>query len=151
MRLNKLALAISTASLLSACQMNSQTLGGVAGAGAGAGIAKAAGGGTLAIIAGALAGAWFGSELGRRLNDDDRDKMRDTAQHSLSTDTSGTTSRWSNPDTGVSGTITPQDMFINSQGQQCREFHQSVSADGQTETGYATACRQSDGSWKVVG
>ena len=151
MRLKKLILAASVASLLSACQMSGQTLGGVAGAGAGAGVAKAAGGGTLAIIAGARAGAWFGSELGRRLSDDDRDQMRKTAQRSLSHDASGSTSRWSNPDTGVSGTITPQDTFTNSQGQQCREFHQSVSADGQTETGYATACRQSDGSWKVVG
>lgn len=142
---------MASAALLSGCQLDNQTLGGIAGAGAGAGIAKAAGGGTLAVVVGAAAGAWFGAELGRQLTDRDRSTMRETAQYALDDAPSGTTSRWENPDSGNSGTITPQDSFQNAQGQQCREFHQSVSAAGQTETGYGTACRQADGSWKVVG
>ncbi|MGD8326100.1 MAG: RT0821/Lpp0805 family surface protein [Sphingomonadales bacterium] len=142
---------IASISTLGACQLNNQTLGGVVGAGAGAGIAKAAGGGTLAIVVGAAAGAWFGSELGKNLTERDRTTMQETAQYALDDSPSGSTSRWENPDSGNSGTITPQDSFQNAQGQECREFHQSVSADGQTETGYGTACKQADGSWKVVG
>lgn len=143
--------ATAVLTILGGCQLDNQTLGGIAGAAAGAGIGKAAGGGTLAIIVGAAAGAWLGSEIGQSLTDRDRNQMQYTAQQSLETAPAGTTSSWQNPDSGNSGTVTPQDRFTNAEGQECREFQQTVTADGQTETGYATACKQADGSWKVVG
>jgi surface antigen len=36
------------------------------------------------------------------------------------------------------------------QGAYCREFQQTVSIGGREERAYGTACRQPDGSWKVV-
>ena len=35
-------------------------------------------------------------------------------------------------------------------GQQCREYQRTVTIDGKTETAYGTACRQPDGSWKII-
>ena len=36
-------------------------------------------------------------------------------------------------------------------GSQCREFQQTVMVDGRSEQIYGTACRQPDGTWKVIG
>jgi surface antigen len=35
-------------------------------------------------------------------------------------------------------------------GAYCREFQQTVTIGGKTESAYGTACRQPDGTWKVV-
>lgn len=32
----------------------------------------------------------------------------------------------------------------------CREFTRTIVIDGEEQTAYGTACRQSDGSWKIV-
>ena len=32
----------------------------------------------------------------------------------------------------------------------CREFQQTITVGGRTETAYGTACRQPDGDWKIV-
>lgn len=135
---------------LAGCDSSNQTLGTLLGAGGGAGIAKAAGGGTVAIIAGAVAGAWLGGEIGKSLDRRDRAAMQQTTQNALASSPAGTTSSWQNPETGHSGTVTPQQTFTNNDGRECREFQQSVNAGGKTETGYGTACRQPDGSWVVV-
>ena len=34
--------------------------------------------------------------------------------------------------------------------QDCREFQTTITIDGREQPGYGTACRQSDGSWKIV-
>ena len=143
------AVAVLSLTLIG-CAGNNQTLRTVLGAGAGAGIAQAAGGGTVAIVAGAVAGAWLGSEIGKSMDQRDRMAMQETTQTALSNSPSGSTSSWSNPDSGNSGTVTPQQQFTNNNGRPCREFQQSVNVDGKTETGYGTACQQADGSWVVV-
>ena len=62
----------------------------------------------------------------------------------------GETSTWKNPDSGHSGSITPTNTFQNANGQYCREYQQTINVGGQKEQGYGTACRQPDGSWKIV-
>lgn len=32
----------------------------------------------------------------------------------------------------------------------CREFAQTFTIDGETQSGYGTACLQPDGSWKII-
>lgn len=119
--------------------------GGIAGSNVGKGQGR-----TAAIIAGTLAGAWLGSEIGRSLDRADRAAMQQTTQTALENNQSGQTSTWSNPDSGNSGTVTPQAATTNNAGQPCREYHQTVMIGGQEETAYGTACRQEDGSWKIV-
>ena len=48
------------------------------------------------------------------------------------------------------GTVTPQPAYQTAEGTYCREYQTTVTVGGQTESAYGTACRQPDGSWRVV-
>jgi surface antigen len=134
-------------------QANKQTagtlLGGLGGAVAGAQFGG--GRGQLAAVAiGTLLGAYIGSEVGKSLDRADIAAMERTNQQALETGRSGHTSTWRNPDTGHSGTITPIRTTQAPSGEYCREYQQTITVGGRTEQAYGTACRQPDGSWKVV-
>ena len=57
---------------------------------------------------------------------------------------------WNNPDSGSQGSTTIDHTYVNAAGQQCKRFTEVVTAGGQTETVKGSACKQPDGSWKVV-
>lgn len=99
---------------------------------------------------GTLLGAFVGSEIGQSLDRADRAAAARTAQTTLETGRIGQTSSWSNPDTGHAGTITPTRTYQQPDGNYCREYQQTVTVGGKTEQAYGTACRQPDGSWKIV-
>ena len=99
---------------------------------------------TAAIIAGTLAGSAIGGSIGRTMDSVDR---ANTAG-ALETVRTGVSSRWSNPDSGVSYAVTPTRTFETSTGP-CREYTIDVMIGAQEETAYGTACRQGDGSWMV--
>jgi len=125
-------------------------IGAAGGAAAGGLIGAAAGGGAKGIIGGVLLGGLLGGAVGNALDQRDREYAARTYQTSLENARSGTTSAWRNPDSGHSGTITPTRTYQNAGGRYCREFEQTVTVGGQTEQAYGTACRQPDGSWKIV-
>ncbi|HLT76889.1 MAG TPA: RT0821/Lpp0805 family surface protein [Ferrovibrio sp.] len=133
-------------------QMNKETVGTVLGGVGGAVIGSAFGSGTgrlVGVAAGALAGAWLGNQIGASLDKADRTAMERASQQAT-TAPIGQTISWRNPDSGNSGTVTPTREGTSSSGEYCREFQQSVTVGGKTEQAYGTACRQPDGSWKVV-
>ncbi|MGQ0658326.1 MAG: RT0821/Lpp0805 family surface protein [Chromatiales bacterium] len=107
-------------------------------------------GNKIAIGAGVLAGGLLGNRLGANLDCQDQQYHADTAQNAFETQQTGTTSTWVNPDSGHSGSITPTRTYQEADGTNCREFTQAVEVDGQQQNGYGTACRQADGSWKIV-
>jgi len=125
-------------------------IGGATGAAAGGLIGAAAGGGTAGIIGGVLLGGLLGGAIGDALDQRDQELAYQQQQRTLETYQTNQTSTWSNPDSGHSGSYTPTKTYQNSQGQNCREFQQTITVGGKTEQAYGTACRQSDGSWKVV-
>lgn len=126
------------------------TLIGAAGGGlAGAQIGKGKGQ-LAATAAGVLLGAMIGSEVGKSLDQADRMYMAQTRQKALDTSQSGQSTKWVNPDSGHSGTVTPQPAYEQTPGRYCREFQETVTIGGQQETAYGTACRQPDGTWKIV-
>ncbi len=107
--------------------------------------------GQLAAVAlGALGGAFLGREVGRSLDRADRLYAARATSYGLEHKTSGEPTTWSNPDSGHHGTITPVRTYREPKGRYCREYQQTVTVGGQTEQAYGTACRQPDGSWKVV-
>lgn len=124
-------------------------LGGVGGALAGSQVGKGKGQ-LVAVAAGTMLGAFLGSEIGKSLDKADRLALQQTTQRTLESGPSGNVVSWRNPDSGNSGTVTPQPSYQNASGQYCREYQQTITVDGKTESAYGTACRQSDGSWKIV-
>ena len=124
-------------------------LGGLGGATVGGLIAAGAGGGGAGIAAGVIGGALLGGLVGNYLDDRDKKMAADSAHRALETTPSGQTVAWNNPDSGHSGTVTPVRTY-QSAGTYCREYQQTVTIDGKPERSYGTACRQSDGSWKVT-
>lgn len=124
----------------------------LAGAGAGGLIGSQFGGGAgkgalagLGVVLGGLAG----SEVGKSLDRADQLAMAQVTQHALESSPSNQSSAWRNPDTGNYGSVTPLRSYDSAQGP-CREFQQSVVVGGRSEQAYGTACRQADGSWRVV-
>lgn len=107
-------------------------------------------GNKIAIGAGVLAGGLLGNRLGAQLDCRDQQYHADTAQSAFETQRTGSTSSWVNPDSGHAGTVTPTRTYQTDDGTNCREFTQTVDVDGQQQVGYGTACRQSDGSWRIV-
>lgn len=119
-------------------------LGGVLGSNVGRGKGKTAG-----TIAGVMLGALIGGEIGQSMDKTDRLMAERTAQKTLETVPSGQTSRWSNPDSGHSGTITPTRTYRSANGQNCRQYETTVYINGKNETATGTACRQPDGTWQL--
>jgi len=125
-------------------------IGAVAGGLLGNSVGGSGGGKFAAVAVGTIAGAYIGSEIGKSLDKADRAAAQQTTQNALETSPSGRTSNWHNPDSGNKGSVTPQPSYQNQAGEYCREYQQTVTVGGKTETAYGTACRQPDGTWKIV-
>ncbi len=111
------------------------------------------GGGTgqlVGVAIGTLAGALIGGEIGRSLDANDRRMMEEHAQYALEHNRTDQPSEWRNPDNGHYGTITPRRTYKVAEGEYCREYQQTVVIGGQEQQAYGRACRQPDGSWKIV-
>lgn len=115
-------------------------LGGVLGSQVGSGSGR-----TAATIIGAMAGGAIGGSVGRSMDDVDRMKMAAT----LETTRTGVASTWRNPDTGHSYRMEPTRTYESNEGP-CREYTLDAEIGGRTEQVYGTACRQPDGSWRIV-
>jgi surface antigen len=107
--------------------------------------------GQLAATAvGTLLGAYLGSETGKSLDRADRIYAERAAQRGLESNPSRTPSTWSNPDTRHSGSVTPLNTYQSADGLHCRDYTQVITIDGRSETAHGTACRENDGTWRVV-
>jgi len=104
----------------------------------------------VAVAIGTLAGAMIGQDIGRSLDKADQIAMQQNAQYALENAPTNTSTPWRNPDTGNSGQITPVETYQTSSGEYCREYHQTVWIAGQEQQAYGTACRQPDGTWKII-
>ncbi|NOY13527.1 MAG: glycine zipper 2TM domain-containing protein [Deltaproteobacteria bacterium] len=123
-------------------------LGATAGAMLGSNVGKGEGR-VVAIAIGTLAGALFGQDIGRSLDRADRIAMGQNAQYALEYTRSNESTRWDNPDSGNSGSLTPIRTYQQPAGQYCREYRQTVVIGGREQQAYGTACRQPDGSWLI--
>ena len=168
MKHSKLIALFLTASMLTACQqpggypnsgvmngggINKQDVGTVAGAIGGGVIGNNIGSGkgrTVATIAGTLLGAAIGSNIGASLDKADLAAYNAASQRALETAQPGQSLPWRNPQSGNYGSITPSNYYQNSDGSYCREYSQTITVGGRQEQGYGRACRQADGTWKIV-
>ncbi len=123
------------------------------GAGSGALLGAQVGSGKgrlVAVAIGTLAGALIGQDVGRTLDRADQMAMKQNAQYALENAPTNTSTAWRNPDSGNSGAVTPVETYRRKGGEYCREYHQTVRIGGEIQQAYGTACRQPDGSWKII-
>jgi surface antigen len=154
-RLATLLAASVTALSLTACDYGTkETIGTLAGAGlgawAGSAIDNRGSGGVIAVAAGTVIGGLIGNQIGKGLDKVDRMEAGKAQYSSLEYGRSGQSRDWYNPDTGNGGSYTPQAAYKDKSGTYCREYQQNITVGGRNETAYGTACRQPDGTWKVV-
>ena len=143
---------ILAAAIVAGCGIAKEEVGAVVGAGLGglAGSLIGDGGGKLvAIGVGTMLGAIIGGETGKSLDRADRLAMQQATYEALEYGESGRSSTWTNPDTGNSREIVPQPAVRRADNRHCREFWKTVTIAGEKQQAFGTACRRSDGSWKI--
>jgi surface antigen len=151
-----LAAALATL-LLAGCASSEyggkQTVGTLAGAGAGGLLGAQVGKGKVRLAstaAGTLLGAFLGNEIGKSLDRADRLHASRAQYQALEYTPAGASTQWRNPDSGHYGTVTPTQTYQAAGGEYCREFTHKAMIGGRTEHVYGTACRAPDGQWAVV-
>lgn len=123
----------------------------------GAGLGSAIGGGIaliaranpVVVIASMVAGGFLGGYIGKKLDDKDKRMAHEAAVKAFEQNRTGQESPWTNPDSGNSGSITPTRTYQLASGQYCRQYRQDIYIGNEKHQTYGTACRQSDGTWKV--
>jgi len=85
---------------------------------------------------GTLLGALLASEVGAGVRESDVPLAQQAAIQ--------------NPETGNSGAITPVREGYAPDGRFCREYQQSVTAQGRTGAVFGITCRQPDGGWRLA-
>lgn len=99
----------------------------------------------VAIAAGAVAGALVGGQIGKYMDKTDKLEM----DQALEGTRTGQSTSWRNPDSGNQYTVKPTKTYYKN-NQACREYTTTAWIGGKKENVYGKACRQSDGSWKVM-
>lgn len=128
--------------------INNEGVGTISGGVVGGLLGSQFGGGSgrvMAAAGGALLGAYLGGQIGKSMDKQDRMEM----QRALETAPTGRAVVWSNPDNGNRYTVQPTRTYYHSQ-QPCREYITKAIIGGKSEQIYGKACRQADGSWRVV-
>lgn len=154
--MNKLVIAtVVSATLMTGCagSYSKQDSGTAAGALLGGGLAYGLGQNSsnkeIWTVLGIGLGAMLGNNIGQQLDERDRLMMGQSFQTALERAPDNSSSSWNNPNTGNSGQTRPTRTVMASNGTPCREFTQTVMIGGQSQQAYGTACRMSDGSWKI--
>jgi surface antigen len=129
--------------------LDGPTLGGLIGAAAGgyAGSRFGKGDGKLAATAlGTLVGFVIGQEVGRNLTRMEETCFSRTFEHVPDRETIV----WQNPQQGAQYQVMPVRTADAGNGQYCREYQAKATVGGKVSETYGTACRQPDGSWKLM-
>ncbi len=141
---------------LAACEhgkMSKETIGLLGGAAAGGLAGSQVGKGRGQLVAtgvGVLLGALVGREIGKSLDKADQLYAERATGEALEANQTGQPSSWINPDSGNHGTVTPTATVYADSGEPCREYQTTVTVGGETAQAYGTACRDPDGSWRIV-
>ncbi|NQY82895.1 MAG: hypothetical protein HRT36_07820 [Alphaproteobacteria bacterium] len=138
---------------LAGCQTN-KDVGTLAGGAIGGLLGSHVGDGNGQLVAiglGTITGAMLGGHLGSQLDRASKQKIEQQVSHTLEFNRDGQANNWRDPNKSVGATTVPIKTYQTKSGDYCREFQQEIEVAGQTELGYGTACRQPDGSWKIVG
>jgi surface antigen len=101
----------------------------------------------VTAAAGTLVGGVLGKRFGSRFDERDRQEAALAERNAVAANHAAV---WSNPQTGSAGEVRPKRSYTDASGRQCRDYEHTVIVEGQRETGNGTACRQPDGTWRIV-
>lgn len=103
--------------------------------------------GKLAATAlGVLLGAVIGNRVGGTIARSDEICFTQTFEHAPDRETI----TWNNTRQGAEYQVTPTRTVRTRSGEYCREYQAKASVGGKVTDTYGTACRQPDGSWKLI-
>lgn len=142
-------LVLTSVCVVGCSNMNNQSMGTLGGAAIGGLVGSRFGGGGGQILAtglGAVAGAVIGNAIGKNMDDTDKLKMNNALENSPA----GRPAYWTNSNTGAQYTVTPTQNVTVDGNPYCREYRTKAIIAGKQQQMYGTACRQPDGSWKMV-
>lgn len=105
-------------------------------------------GNTAMTVIGATAGAIIGGELAR--NRAISRHEQEAAYRAFESTPGGYPVHWHDPDGYSEGYYVPVRTWRSARGAYCREYQQVVVIDGREQRAHGTACRQPDGSWRIV-
>ena len=88
-------------------------------------------------------------EATKSLDDADQAFMTEHFAKAMDNTMIGQTATWTNPSSGTVVRVSPTRTFQREDSTYCREFTQAIGDKDPAVRG--TACRQSDGSWQIVG
>lgn len=104
---------------------------------------------TAATIGGAIIGGAVGSAIARDMDCRDRRHAYSAYYESLEYGDPYEEYYWRNEQTGNYGYYEPSDYY-EYRGSDCRDFTQTIWIDGRREVARGTACRERDGTWRIV-
>ena len=99
-----------------------------------------------AVAGGTLLGFMVGGSIGRSMDRVDRNCIGQALEHAGD----GQEIAWNNVVTGTQYQVVPSRTVQRSDGRYCREYTATAVINGRSQNTYGTACRQPDGSWKLV-
>jgi len=120
-------------------------LGGMIGGAAGSQIGKG-NERTVATVAGAVIGILVGQSIGRSMDRVDQNCTGQTLEYAPD----HARVSWSDPESGNRYAVTPLRTYPASGNRYCREYQTDAIIGGRRQQVYGTACRQPDGSWKMM-
>ena len=151
LKIKKVKLLVTTVAVCSALVMTScstppsnQDVGPVAGGVIGGLIGSQFGGGTgqiVATAAGAVVGAYLGNKIGQSMDETDQLKQQQAMAASQPT-------TWTSQN-GNTYTVKPHKTYVQN-NEVCRQYTTTAVIEGKTENITGTACKQPNGTWKVV-
>jgi surface antigen len=155
MKFARLGAALALTAALGACTNmgNKEIIGTAAGAGVGGLIGSQIGHGSgqlAATAAGVFIGGLIGNQIGAYMDEQDKQRARQAEYDALERYPDGGQSRWENPNNGHYGYSVPERTYQDSSGQYCREYQTTVVIDNHPQSGHGTACREPDGTWRLV-
>ena len=109
------------------------------------------GGSPYGIIGGALVGGIIGDQIGQAMDRQDQINM----QSAIVNTPMNQEATWTSDKANANGqkttyTVKPVKNYQTSSHQYCREYQTIVTVGGKSQTAYGKACRQPDGTWKIV-
>jgi surface antigen len=130
-------------------ECNREVMGAVLGGAVGAVVGSKVGEGDerfLTTVGGAIIGAVVGGAIGKSMDDADHACAAQAMEYANFKQSV----KWRNPQRGASYTVTPVGLVpAGGKGLECRRYSMLTERSGATESSQGTACRQSDGSWRL--